>query len=372
MSNYRLGPEGFPTDDLLVPLLNSLPDMIHSVDKDGRIVFTNKRATEILGYTQEELLNFSIFELYAPEVRARVERGFDALKQKGDMKVRESLLKSKSGELIPVEIRSFGVYNESGEFMRTFSMLRDIREVKEMRDNLMHAERISGIGQLASCVVHDIHNPLMVIHLYTEMLIQDAMRYNKKEHKDEVLEYLEQMQRAGEKIEKLLKRLRNFSRRGAEGKEAIEMNSLIDDSLFMVMNKIVNNKIKIDRHNQEEEIMFSGSLIQLEQAVMNIISNACDAMQDRDTRVLTINIAKLELDGGPFVECIIKDSGCGIDEDDLENIFTSFFTTKKQGDGTGLGLAISQEIIEKHEGIIEVESEVGRGTTFRILLPRDL
>ena len=372
MSNYRIGPEGFPTDDLLIPLLNSLPDMIHSVNKEGRIVFTNKRFSEILGYTQEELLDMGIFELYAPEIRTRVERGFDALKQKGDMKVRESLLKSKSGEVIPVEIRSFGVYNENGEFMRTFSMLRDIREVKEMRDKLMHAERIGGIGQLASCVVHDIHNPLMVINLYTEMLLQDAKRYIVDEHMGEVSDYLNQMRRAAQKIEKLLKHLRNFSRRQPERKEAIEFNNLLDDALFMVMNKIIINKIKLDRRNQEQEFPFFGSLIQLEQAFMNIISNACDAMRTSDNRVLTISVAEEDQDGTPFIKCVIQDTGCGIPDDDLKDIFTPFYTTKKQGEGTGLGLAISQEIVERHEGTIDVESAIGQGTVFRILLPKDL
>ena len=371
MSNYRLGPEGFPTDDLLIPLLNSLPDMIHSVDKEGKIVFTNQRASEILGYSQEELLNLSIFELYAPEVRTRVMRGFTALKEKGDMKVREGLLKSKAGERIPVEIRSFGVYDENGEFMRTFTLLRDIREVKEMRDKLMHAERIGGIGQLAACVVHDIHNPLMVIQLYTEMLVQDAERYVKKEFSGEVNEYLEQMQRATHKMEKLLKHLRNFSRRETENKESVELNNLLDDALFMVMNKIVNFKVKLDRSNQEQEYPFSGSLIQLEQAFMNIFSNACDAMQGAKNKILTISISEKELDGHCFMECQIQDTGCGISNENINTIFTPFFTTKKQGEGTGLGLAISQEIIERHEGKIEVESESGKGTTFKVLLPKE-
>ena len=286
------------------------------------------------------------------------------------MKVREGLLKSKSGERIPVEIRSFGVYDQNGEFMRTFSLLRDMREVKEMRDNLMHAERISGIGQLASCVVHDIHNPLMVIQLYTEMLRQDIKRYMREEFVGEVSDYLEQMQRATRKVEKLLKHLRNFSRRQTEDRESVELNSLLDDALFMVMNKIVSYKVKLDRRDQDQEFPFSGSLIQLEQAFMNVISNACDAMQDSETKILKIDVSEEQLDGTTFIHCRIQDTGCGISNEDKANIFTPFFTTKKQGEGTGIGLAISQEIIERHEGKIDVESELGQGTTFKILVPK--
>ena len=371
MNTFLKDSKEFLTNELLVSLLNSLPDMIHSVDKEGKILFTNDRSSEILGYTKEELLKLTIFDLYAPEVRYKVKRGFKTLIEKGDMKVRESLLRTKAGDLIPVEIRSFGVYDEKGEFIRTFSMLRDIRELKEMRDNLMHAERLTGIGQLASCVVHDIHNPLMVIQLYTEMLVQDAERYLKKESENEVKDYLVQMQKATGKIQRLLQYLRNFSRRQTDEKQEIDLNSLIDDALFMVMNKIISHKVKVERRNEGEKYTFSGSIIELEQVVMNLISNACDSMRESNIRTLTISMGQQNLDGTNYYCCSIGDTGCGIKKENLENIFTAFYTTKKLGEGTGLGLAICNEIVQKHEGKIELESEEGQGTTFKILIPCD-
>jgi len=151
MSSYRFGPKGLITDNILEPLLNSLPDIIHSVDKEGKIVFTNKKASELLGYKHEELIGSSIFDLYAPELRSKVKKGFQTLQEKGGMTIRESLLATKTGELIPVEIRSFGVYDEKGEFIRTFSMLRDIRAIKEMRDNMMHSEIFKEIEIECDC-----------------------------------------------------------------------------------------------------------------------------------------------------------------------------------------------------------------------------
>jgi PAS domain S-box-containing protein len=375
MSSYRFGPDGFATDNMLEPLLNSLPDIIHSVDKDGKIVFANKRATELLGYTHEELIGFSIFDLYAPELRNKVKKGFKRLRDTGDLKIRESLIITKSGEIIPVEIRSFGVYDENGEFIRTFSMLRDIRAMKEMQDSMMHSERLSGIGQLASCVVHDIHNPLMVIQLYAEMMAQDTKRIVQEEHQDDVSEYLNQIQRASEKIQKLLNHLRNFSRRKSEAREKAELNNLLDDALFMVMNKTVGQKITIERTNNEDELFTYGAPIQLEQVLMNIMSNACDAMVDSEEKKLTISVCEREVDEKLYSQCTISDTGSGIKKENLKDIFNPFFTTKKLGKGTGIGLSTCKEVLENHEGKVEVESEVGKGTTFRILFlqkPDDL
>lgn len=370
MTSLRLGADGSFTDNILEPLLNSLPDIIHSVDKDGRIVFTNKRACELLGYTREELLNLNIFDLYAPEIREQVKRGFQKLQTKGDLAIRESLLATKSGQIIPVEVRSFGVYNEDGEFIRTFSMLRDIREMKEMRDNLMHAERLSGIGQLASCVVHDIHNPLMVIQLYTEMLTEDAPKIIVKNRRTEILESLAQIQKASEKIQKLLNHLRNFSRRESETREKVELNRIIGDALFMVMNKILTHSIRVVRVNQEAEYYCYGSSIQLEQVVMNLLSNACDAMRERAEKTLTVGIDEIEIEGKTYYRCNIRDTGCGIADENIDKIFTAFFTTKSKGQGTGLGLSICKDIVEGHGGKTDVQSKLGEGSCFRVSLPK--
>ncbi len=369
MSDSKPRTKGFSIDNMVEPLLNSLPDIIHSVDKDGRIVYTNKRASEILEYTHDELIGFSIFELYAPEIQNQVKKGFKTLKQTGDMAVRESLLRTKSGKIIPVEIRSFGVYDTNGEFLKTFSILRDIREIKEMRENLMHAERLTGIGQLASCVVHDIHNPLMVIQLYTEMLLQDATRYLVDASAGEVTEYLQQMQKAIEKIQKLLSHLRNFSRRQADIREKTDINDLIDDALFMIMNKLVSHNIIVKRRNKEHIYPLVGCVIQLEQVLMNLFSNACDAMRKAEKRHLCISVDRCTHDEVEYYRCTVTDTGAGIEKEKLDKIFNPFFTTKRQGEGTGLGLAICRDIIEKHDGRIIVETDSERGTTFRVMLP---
>ena len=188
--------------------------------------------------------------------------------------------------------------------------------------------------------------------------------------KDDLSDYLTQMQKATEKIQKILNHLRNFSRRQAETRETTDVNNLLNDALFMVMNKIINQNVRVNRLNNDVEFIIHGSSIQLEQVFMNIISNSCDAMRDSAEKTLTITVVECDDHGNSYHKCTIEDSGCGIAKENLDQIFNSFFTTKKTGEGTGIGLSICQEILEAHDGKISVESEEGKGTTFTILLPR--
>ena len=209
----------------------------------------------------------------------------------------------------------------------------------------------------------------MVIQLYTEMMVQDAGRYFNSDSVDEVTDYFGQMQKATDKILKLLNHLRNFSRKQAETKDRVSVNELIDDALFMVMNKILTQNIVTERDNRDFEFDTLGSRIQLEQVLMNIFSNACDAMQSSDEKTLAISLCEREVDGSKYCECSITDTGCGIPEGSMEKVFQSFYTTKKSGEGTGIGLSICNEILLSHDGKIEVESIFGEGTTFKILFP---
>ncbi len=151
-------------------LLEWFPDIIQSVNSEGNIVYINRRAEELLGYSRDELLGMNILDLYAPEIADAVRKGFKTLQKKGTLEGIESVVVSKAGERIPVEIRSFAVYDDHGAFLRTFSILRDIRPIKELQNSLVHTSRLAAIGELASCIAHDISNPLAVVKLYAELL----------------------------------------------------------------------------------------------------------------------------------------------------------------------------------------------------------
>jgi PAS domain S-box-containing protein len=143
--------------------------MIHSVDADGNIVFVNHMATDLLGYTADELRAMNIRQLYPPEILEAVEKGFRAVKQTGEMRV-ESQLMAKDGTRIPVELRTIAIHDAQGAFARTFTVARDLRPLKELQERLIHAGRLAAVGELAAGVVHDLNNPLTAIILASTVM----------------------------------------------------------------------------------------------------------------------------------------------------------------------------------------------------------
>lgn len=371
MSRMRIQDIEIRDADIFEILLDNFPDMIHSIDDKGQIVYTNRTASVLLGYTGEELVQMNIREIYAEEVLIALEKGFSDLKQKGDKRV-ESILKAKDGTKIPVEIRSFSIYDDHGRFIRTFSILRDIREIKELQNSLVHAGRLAAIGELSSGVAHDINNPLTVILLSNEMMLKELER----DHSDpesmveKVTGHATDIQRASKSIQKLADHLRNFSRGMAEKYEHIDVFNVLADALFITSNKINRSGISMNNSVKSGKFIVNGMPNQLEQVFINLVGNACDALSDSETRKLTIKASSSEWDGVPCWKFEFSDTGKGIPKDIQDDIFHSFFTTKEKGQGTGLGLSISRGIIRDHKGEIYMESKEGQGTTFFVLLPK--
>mgnify|MGYP006285574715 CR=1 FL=1 len=350
-------------------LLDEFPDMIHSVDPEGRIIYVNKKGSELLGFSREELLTKNIRELYAPELISKVRSGFSKLQKRGSLSVCESVLISKNGKRIPVEIRSFALYDENGDFIRTFSILRDIRTIKELQNNLLHAGRLAAVGELAACIVHDIANPLGVIRMSCDMLTSEL---EEEGYCDSVPGGTATViDRAATKIEKLVSHLRNLARTADAKPNPVDLCAVLDDALFMVQGKLGKGRITIDKSLPDTKCLVTGHATQLEQAFMNLISNAADALEDVEEATLLLHIGEgADGDGFPAWECIVRDNGAGITRKAQEHIFETFFTTKPKGKGTGLGLAIVNSIIRQHDGEITLTSAPAEGTEFRILLPQ--
>ena len=354
-------------------LMDWFPDIIQSVDNDGNIVYANRKAAELLGYSRDELLGMNLRQLYAPEIWDKVVSGFEALKNRGTLTVHESLIKDKAGNTIPVEIRSFAIYDDDGEFLRTFSILRDQRQVKELQSRLLHANRLAAIGELGACIAHDVANPLAVIKMYGELLATQVRDLEgiKQETAAEIQESLANVERSAQKIEKLIMHLREFSRARDSGFEEVDLRNVVADGLFMVTNKITEGRVTIVRELPDTPCAVRGNASQLEQVFMNLFSNACDAMQANLLAELRVSIG-VAPDGahrGDW-DCRVTDNGTGIPPEICDQMFTPFFTTKRKGEGTGLGLSITRNIVRRHGGYITVESEVGKGTVFHVYLPQ--
>ena len=356
--------------DLFGALMDNFPDMIHSVDDQGNIVFFNSMALELLGYTDSELTGMNIRQLYAPEILEAVEKGFLEIKQTGEKFV-ESLFIARDGTRIPVEIRTLALRDEKGAFVQTFSISRDIRKLKEMQDGMLHAGRLAAIGELAAGVVHDINNPLTAVSLATSVLQQ--LLDNKVTMTDDVrnqaTELFSMIRESTDTMEHISSRLRDFSRGVKEQHLPVDLFDPINDALFILGHRIATNKVQTTCSAIKSKHWVFGDRNQLEQVFLNLFANACDAMAQRDVRELTVDIAQDVKDERSFWRCTVRDTGEGVKPEDQEQVFKAFFTTKPRGKGTGLGLSIARSILTEHGGEITLESEYGAGTTFNIWLP---
>ena len=245
-------------------------------------------------------------------------------------------------------------------------------ELKIAYDNLSNteeqlrvAEKLASIGQLAAGVAHEINNPLGTILLYASMLRRDLEKiYNDDQRTEDLQLIVEEANRCKNIVANLL----NFARQGKLNLKKFDLTELIQNVLKPFTINPVYKKIdfKLDIHKNDFEI--TGDEDQLKQVFINIIKNGCDAMSESERKKLYVVVSS----DGTNVKIQISDTGNGISKENQSKVFTPFFTTKNIGKGTGLGLAISYGIIKMHKGAITFTSEVEKGTTFTIVLPKIL
>ena len=351
---------------ILEAIVEMFPDIIHSVDHEGRLVSVNRKAAELLGYQRDELLGMSVFDIYADEVATEVRKGFKKLQNTGFIDRIESKLKARDGTVIDVEIRSLSLYDATGKFIKSFSIIRDIRTLNNMKQQLIQQSKLAAIGELASSIMHDIRNPLAIIDSANEHLMAKAI-----EKKDWALveKCQANIRRAAKKISRLSEHLRDFSRLDEEKMAHISLSAMIDDCIFMVQTRLNESGSVLKNLISDSELSIYGRENQLEQVIINLMSNASDAMKDNDGREKTLTLSLEESDGFDII--VVTDTGSGISEDKIGRIFESFFTTKPKGVGTGLGLSICKAIIDDHKGSISVDSIPDQGTIFRVALPKN-
>jgi len=344
-------------------IVEEFPDIIHSVDPDGNLVSVNKMAVKLLGYSKDELLGKSIFEIYADEVLEEVKNGFKDLKDRGFIGRVESKLKAKDGSTIDVEMRSISLYDSKGNFSQTFTIIRDIRNLNSMKQQMIQQSKLAAIGELASSIMHDIRNPLTVIESANSHMLNKAIE---NENWDLVKRCKANIERASGKISRLSQHLRDFSRLDKEAKVLTPAKDLIENCIFMVQNRLNESSSVLKNNITDAEAFVYGRENQLEQVFINLLSNASDAVKGRKIREISVSLE--EDDDQTLI--LISDTGEGIPEKNLESIFESFFTTKPKGVGTGLGLSICKAIVDDHEGRLMVNSVPEEGTTFTVKLPR--
>jgi signal transduction histidine kinase/ActR/RegA family two-component response regulator len=259
-------------------------------------------------------------------------------------------------------------------FDANVSLRSEIEERKKVQEQLNQSQKMDAIGQLTGGVAHDFNNLLMVIDGYARRA-ERALDQGKSV--DIVREALSAVVKAGEKATALTRQLLVFSRRQIMEKTVFEPASVVRD-MEELLCRSVGEQFELNIAVDDDIAYVETDSGELSQVVMNLVINARDAMPDGGVIIVGVQVADLDeetvaqhpgLAPGRYVEIFVKDEGTGIDDDTLCHIFEPFFTTKEQGKGTGLGLAMVYGFVKQSEGMIDVASIVGRGSTFRIYLP---
>lgn len=231
-------------------------------------------------------------------------------------------------------------------------------ELQQVQNQLIRAGKMAALGELAAGVAHEINNPLTGVLTFSSLILK------KMDEAHPWRRDMENIVQQTTRCRNIVKGLLDFTRQRKPDKRVTDLHQLIDRTLDLLENQARFQNVKINKEYRDDLPRVSIDGDQIQQVFMNILINAADAMGDHGG---TLTIRTAVLDG--MVEIAFADTGCGIPQEHLSKVFTPFFTTKETGKGTGLGLAISYVIVQGHGGDIEVESEVGKGATFRVKLP---
>ncbi|MFQ5770964.1 MAG: PAS domain S-box protein, partial [bacterium] len=345
------------------------PSMVMITDPLGVIEHVNPKFTEITGYSPEELLGTNVTELgdIFPEDYEKIWPVLNAGKEwRG-----EFYNKKKNGEFYWEFASISSIKNSEGVITHYIKVAEDLTIRKKLEEQLMQSQKMEAIGRLAGGLAHDFNNLLTAISGYSDFLLTELDRNDPK--RQDIIE----IQKAGERAALLTRQLLAFSRKQVLQLEMLDVNEIIKDLVNMLKRVIGENiELKINLKPNLESIRADSG--QLQQAILNLCINSRDAMPKGGQLIIeTHNLTKKQLrekslpveTASNYVEISFIDTGVGMDQTTLKRLFEPFYTTKELGKGTGLGLAVVYGIVKQHHGHIEVESTMGKGTTFKIYMP---
>lgn len=341
----------------------------------GRITEVNKTACRILEYECEELLQMKLKDIIDPSMKEYQKKAMESIIKEGS-DLFETAYIAKSGKVIPVEV-SAKLFKYQDQWY-VISVARDLTERREadaekenLRKQLLQAQKLESLGRLASGIAHDFNNMLVVILGYSEMILE------KLYPGDPMRDMVEEIVKAAKRSASITQQLLIFSRKQVIKPEILNVNEVLSE-LEKMLRRVIGEDIYISLVLSDEiyPVMVDKGLF--EQSIVNLVINARDAMPYGGNIIIetktieldeTYTSTRLDISPGKYVLISVTDTGTGMDKETLSRIFEPFFTTKEKGKGTGLGLATVYGFVKQSGGSIQVYSEVGKGTTFKIYLP---
>lgn len=347
-------------------LLNGIPDGLTLLSPDLKILWANSVSAGISGMKPETIIGRHCYEVRqgqtVPCVRCPVRTTF-ATGKPDQVTIRVND--------ISIELRSVPVMDENGKVIKVIEIGRDITEQISLQNQLLHSQKLEAVGQLAGGVAHDFNNILTAIIGFSS-LIQIKIGDD-----PQLRRYVEQIISAAEKAAGLTQSMLAFSKKQILDPHPLDINESIT-AIQKLLRRLLREDIEFVTNLCPGPIMVLADRVHFELVLMNLVSNARDAMPDGGALIIGTEAASIDEEfigthgfgkPGEYACISISDTGIGMNQQTRDRIFDPFFSTKEPGKGTGLGLSTVYGIIKQHDGYINVYSESGHGTTFRIYLP---
>lgn len=391
-----------PTSNRFEILFNQVSDAILTVDAGGQVAELNQAAEELSGYVKPEIVGKNIAQLCPSSAQMAQSKGRaralspDLLTQSGtyedialirkdgfirfvDLNVRQVTEGTHPFALVLVrdltERRRMEreLITKHSELKLAFAGLeRKTAELQTMQDTLVQSGKMAALGELAAGIAHELNQPLQAIRGFAQEIRSTTLKWAQGVDPKQALtldDSLREVIAGVDKMRAIIEYLRTFTRKSTEGHELVDVHAVIDESLKLLGAQFSARGIDVRRHYEQEIPRVFANPVALEQVFINLATNARDAIEaaGRGNGTLTITTRK----AGQFVEIVFADDGVGMSEKIKTKVFNPFFTTKEVGKGMGLGLSLSYGILNKIQGSLLVESELGKGAAFTVRLPQD-
>ena len=340
-------------------------DAILALDLDGVVRFWNQGAEALFGYSPDEIVG-QPYDLLVPRRKRYREEATTTRRRLDEVGLVQDLQTeriNKDGDGVPVLLTQAVIKDRAGAAFGTSVVMKDITERVILEEKLRHSEKLSAVGRMASHVVHEVRNPLSSILLNVDLLGDEVAAYEKAGalDVDEARDLLRCISQELTVIKNVTEEYLHFARLPRNQPEPTDLNRTVEELVRLLKQEFFTLNVEVETTLGDSKSVCMVDPHKLRQALLNILKNAIEAMPQGGT--LSIATRRWR----SYVRLEIRDTGVGISEEDLEEIFTPFYSTKKRG--TGLGLSYARGVVADADGRVNVKSVLDKGTTFRIDLP---
>ncbi len=341
-------------------IVQNISSGILTIDFNERITFINSAALRVLEYDYTEIEGRSIREMFAESDQAD-DILHELLDNKKMFESREVNLLTRTKKVIPIGFTTTILNASDNKYTGIIISFRDLSAIIEFRNQMERIDRLTTLGEVSAGIAHEIRNPLAGIKTSAQVL-EESFSLD-----DPRSQLVQRIVKEIDRSNDLLKKFFKFAKPGKPKQEFTHLQPIIDGVYVLLTPKMSKKRIKFIREFSENMPEIYVDEYQLEQVVMNLLLNAMDAIKADGQILVRTGLSDEDDNSDRNVILEICDTGCGIEEENLEKIFNPFYTTKQ--DGVGLGLSISSRLIEENGGLIKVESTVGKGAKFILQLP---